>query len=254
MLGSLGKIVFGFLLARLETLASGSQETQKDISPRLLRTHGVQDAALEIDMGGAILRSRNRLPEDAALRSDASVNVENDNAEPTRVFFKGTYVDVEDGHASHASPVHLKYEKFVGSYDLCMTVADTSSVLNSTLVLKTCVDGDNKFLFEPPLPNQSGMIRWAEDSTKCLINRDGWLGNGNEVVMHNCDDAASTQDMTFYHARLDNSSSFWWTNNASVVPTKILEIDTHGEQYPDPSNPDMVVLWDADCGATWIVK
>jgi hypothetical protein len=263
-----------FLLVCLEVSASGTQDFERSALPRLLRSQGEQDhdfslqllktnqetkevkshRAMEIDVGGAMYHSSNGNLGETMFNIGQSDSTAHESKGPTRVYMKKTFVDVEDGHASHASATQIKYERFAGSYNLCMTVANTDSVINSTLVLEECSDGDKKFLFEPPLPNKSGTIRWAKDSTKCLYNHNGWLGNGNEIVMHDCDDADSTVEMTFYHARLNGSSSFWWTYNTSVVPTRILEIDQHNRQFPDPAVPDTVVLWDSSCEATWLVE
>lgn len=268
-------LAIAFLLACLERIESRGQETQTGSLPRLLRmeeeksfsehqsslkhraTKAHSHRALEIDVEGTVFRNGDGVLKDAMFENSASEEGDAQGIEkPMRIYIKDTFVDVEDGQNSSSSPHKLMYKPVSASSEgLCMTVANTTHVLNSRVVLKKCVNNTDE-LFETPRHNKSGVIRWAKDKTKCLHPSQSWLGNGVHIVMNDCSkaalkDKALKQNMTFYHVREATTgfSQYWWTYDKKKVPARVLEINSHDQQFLKDGQP--VVLWDASCGADW---
>lgn len=123
---------------------------------------------------------------------------------------------------------------------------------NASVVLWDCSDNDNleNMQFRFPLPNNSGMIQWDKEPTKCATVRNGWTGNGNIIHLSDCIAPRNPnfQRVNFTHVKFDSSSWIEWSPDPDVLAAKILDVDKESTD-----NGAKIEIWDMVSNTTWLI-
>lgn len=112
--------------------------------------------------------------------------------------------EVESGHAAPTPgpPMLVKWKQ---DPDWCLAVNKTNT--SNRIGLEWCgrnaphADVMRYMKFKLPPPGETGVIQWDNDVRYCVKVHQGWIGNGDFLNLHKCDnlDVNATHGMKFHH-------------------------------------------------------